>query len=71
MRRQQASQQLQELIVPCWQVPHCETHCYLRCSWCAVLPCRMLMRYPDNTKLLRAYARFLEHVRHDPWSANK
>jgi hypothetical protein len=31
----------------------------------------MLMRYPDNTKLLRAYARFLEHVRHDPWSANK
>jgi hypothetical protein len=31
----------------------------------------MLTRYPENTKLLRAYARFLEHVRHDPWAANK
>jgi hypothetical protein len=28
-------------------------------------------RYPGNGKLLRAYGKFLEDVKHDPWGANR
>ncbi|WIA17635.1 hypothetical protein OEZ85_014441 [Tetradesmus obliquus] len=31
----------------------------------------VLERYPTNVKVLRAYARFLEDVKNDPWSASK
>jgi len=31
----------------------------------------LLERYPNNENLYRMYARFLEHVRSDPWTANK
>lgn len=31
----------------------------------------MLERYPNNGKLLKAYGRFLEFVRNEPWAANK
>jgi hypothetical protein len=29
----------------------------------------VLERYPTNVKVLRAYARFLEDVKNDPWNA--
>eukprot|EP00883_Tetradesmus_obliquus_P009381 jgi/Sobl393_1/2054/SZX61184.1 len=32
---------------------------------------RVLERYPSNAKLLKAYAKFLEEVAHDPWRANR
>lgn len=32
---------------------------------------RALERYPTNGKLLKVYARFLEYVRHDPWTASR
>lgn len=32
---------------------------------------RILERYPTSPKVLRAYARFLEDVKNDPWSAVK
>jgi hypothetical protein len=31
----------------------------------------MVERYPRNAKMLKAYARFLEDVQHDPWRANR
>ena len=34
-------------------------------------PGRVVERYPRNTKLLKAYARFLEDVQHDPVRANR
>jgi hypothetical protein len=33
--------------------------------------CRVLERYPSNAKLLKAYAKFVEEVQHDPWRANR
>jgi hypothetical protein len=34
--------------------------------------CRMILnRHAANVKILRLYARFLEGVKHDPWSAAK
>jgi hypothetical protein len=33
--------------------------------------CRVLERYPDNAKLSKAYAKFLEDVKHNAASANK
>eukprot|EP00878_Enallax_costatus_P028639 GHUV01030951.1.p1 GENE.GHUV01030951.1~~GHUV01030951.1.p1 ORF type:complete len:135 (-),score=32.73 GHUV01030951.1:167-571(-) len=32
---------------------------------------RVLERYPKNGRLLKVYGRFLENVRHDPWTAAK
>lgn len=32
---------------------------------------RVMSRYPSNGKLLLVYGRFLEDVKHDPWSASK
>ena len=32
---------------------------------------RVMERYPGNGKLLRAYGKFLEDVKHDPWAANR
>lgn len=32
---------------------------------------RVLERYPKNGRLLKVYGRFLENVRHDPWTASK
>jgi len=29
----------------------------------------LLERYPANVKVLRAYAKFYEDVKHDPWGA--
>lgn len=31
----------------------------------------MLERFPTSVKVLRAYAKFLEDVRNDPWAATK
>eukprot|EP00983_Pelagomonas_calceolata_P005802 191387-Pelagomonas_calceolata.AAC.2 len=31
----------------------------------------LLLRYPNNEHLYRMYARFLEHVKSDPWTAQK
>ena len=31
----------------------------------------VLIRHPNNVKLLRLYARFLLDVKNDPWSASK
>jgi hypothetical protein len=31
----------------------------------------VLERYPSNAKLLKAYAKFVEEVQHDPWRANR
>lgn len=36
-----------------------------------LLDCRVIERYPNNAKLLKAYARFVEEIQHDPWRANK
>lgn len=33
--------------------------------------CRVLERYPANGRLLKIYGRFLEYIRHDPWTASK
>lgn len=33
--------------------------------------CSVMERYPANGKLLKAYGRFLEFVRNDPWGASK
>lgn len=32
---------------------------------------QVLERYPGNAKLVKSYARFLEHVVNDPWKAAK
>lgn len=31
----------------------------------------VLERYPHSAKLVRGYARFMEHVRNDPWRATR
>jgi hypothetical protein len=31
----------------------------------------VLTRYPNSSKIFRGYARFLEHIKSDPWTAHK
>ena len=32
---------------------------------------QVLGRHTGNVKMVRLYAKFLEHVKHDPWSASR
>jgi hypothetical protein len=49
----------------CQAILHADIHS------CLPRPVRVMERYPGNGKLLRAYGKFLEDVKHDPWAANR
>lgn len=38
---------------------------------CQIMHDRVMERYPQNGQLLKAYGRFLEHVKGEPSMANK